>query len=118
MLDCSRSYRLKREEGSGEGMRRIALGRAEKVLEELAEAGDGDLAASIHSARKDLKKLRAAARLIRDELGEKTFRAESRRYRDAGRLLSGSRDAEVKLETLAGLEERCGDELPAAASRS
>jgi CHAD domain-containing protein len=98
-------------------MRRIALGRAEKALEELAEAGDGDLAASVHSARKDLKKLRAAARLIRDELGEKTFRAENRRYRDAGRLLSGSRDAEVKLETLAGLEERFGDELPAAASR-
>jgi CHAD domain-containing protein len=113
----SRSYRLKWEEGSGEGMRRIALGRAEKALEELTEAGDGDFAAAVHGARKDLKKLRAAARLIRDELGEKTFRAESRRYRDAGRLLSRSRDAEVKLETLAGLQERFGDELPAAASR-
>jgi CHAD domain-containing protein len=113
----SRSYRLTREEGPGEGMRRIALGRAERALEELAEAGDGDLAASVHGARKDLKKLRAAARLIRDELGERTFRAENRRYRDAGRLFSSSRDAEVKLETLAGLEERFGDELPAAASR-
>jgi CHAD domain-containing protein len=36
---------------------------------------------------------------------------ENRRYRDAGRLLSGSRDAEVKLETLSALRERF-DHLP------
>ena len=71
-----------------------------------ARPSDGDaLAEAIHGARKDLKKARAALRLIREELGEKTFKRENRALRDAGRLLSASRDAEVKLATLDGLVE-------------
>lgn len=108
----SRSYRLKAKESTAEGLRRIALGRAEKALDELAAAKEGALTAAIHGARKDLKKLRAIVRLIRKELGQGLFRAENRRFRDAGRLLSESRDAGVKLETLAALRERFGDDLP------
>ena len=108
----SRAYRLKTEEDAAAGMRRIAAGRAEEALERLRRASEEELAAAIHGARKDLKKLRAALRLLRDELGGKTFRAEDRRYRDAGRALSDNRDAEVKLATLAALR-RCFDELPA-----
>jgi CHAD domain-containing protein len=107
----SRAYRLKTEEGPSEGARRIAQGRAEKALERL-EGTEGDgLAAAIHGARKDLKKLRGLLRLVRPGLGKKAFEAENRRYRDAGRLLSGSRDAEVKLETLLALR-RHADALP------
>ncbi|HEY4778051.1 MAG TPA: CHAD domain-containing protein [Solirubrobacterales bacterium] len=107
----SRAYRLRTKEDAADGVRRIAVGRAEKALERLGSAGEEDLAVAIHGARKELKKLRALLRLVRDELGKKTFGAEDRRYRDAGRLLSGSRDAEVKLETL--LELRRGfEELP------
>ena len=108
----SRSYRLKTKENPAAGIRRIALGRADKALDELGVADEGELSATIHGVRKDLKKLRAVARLVRDELGEKRFKAENRRYRDAGRLLSESRDAEVKLETLAGLRTRFGDDFP------
>jgi CHAD domain-containing protein len=107
----SRSYRLETGEGAAAGIRRIALGRADSALDNLSMA-EGELATTIHSARKDLKKLRALARLVREELGEERFRAENRRYREAGRLLSESRDAEVKLETLAGLRKRFGDDLP------
>jgi CYTH domain-containing protein/CHAD domain-containing protein len=107
-----RSYGLRRGEGAGEGLRRIARGRAEKALEELAEARDSGLADAIHAARKDLKKLRAVLRLSRDQLGRKLFRAENGCYRDAGRLLSRSRDAEVKLETLAALRRRFGSAFP------
>jgi CYTH domain-containing protein/CHAD domain-containing protein len=105
----SRSYRLKSKEGPAEGVRRIALGRTEKALERLRDGDDGELASAIHGARKDLKKLRGVLRLIRDELGGKAFRTENRRYRDAGRLLSGSRDVEAKLETLLRLHQRFGD---------
>jgi CHAD domain-containing protein len=112
----ARSYRLSGGEDVGEGLRRIALGRAESALQTLAEIDGDDFAASIHSARKDLKKLRAVLRLARADLGKKAFRAESRRYRDAGRLLARNRDAEVKLETLAALGDRFGEELPLAAS--
>jgi len=104
----SRSYRLKKDEAPADGVRRIALGRAERALMRLEEAGADDLAVAIHDARKDLKKLRGLLRLVHDELGKKVFRAENRRYRDAGRLLSCSRDAEVKLETLLNLSRSFG----------
>jgi CYTH domain-containing protein/CHAD domain-containing protein len=112
----SRAYRLKTKEGAAKGVRRIALGRAEKTLERLEGIDGDDLAAAVHGARKDLKKLRGLLRLVRGELGEKTFKAENRRYRDAGRLLSGSRDAEVKLETLLALRHRF-EGLPADSAR-
>jgi CYTH domain-containing protein/CHAD domain-containing protein len=108
----SRAYRLKAKESPGEGMRRIALGRTEKALERLRGVDRDELAGAIHGARKDLKKLRGLLRLVRAELGKKSFKAENRRYRDAGRLLSSSRDAEVKLETLLALQHRF-DDLPA-----
>jgi CYTH domain-containing protein/CHAD domain-containing protein len=112
---ASRAYRLKGKEDPAEGMRRIALGRTERALERLDGVEDDELAAAIHGARKDLKKLRGLLRLVRDQLGEKKFRAENRRYRDAGRLLAGSRDAEVKLETLAHLRDG-STPLPAGAA--
>jgi CHAD domain-containing protein len=108
----SRSYRLKNKESPAEGIRRIALGRTGKAIQELEGAGKGgDFAASIHAARKDLKKLRAILKLVRSGLGDSLYRAENRRYRAAGRLLAQSRDAEVKVETLGALRERCGEEL-------
>ena len=113
-----RPYRLKRKEEGADGVRRIARGRAAKALEELGEAADGDAAAAVHGVRKDLKKLRAVLRLVRGSLDQGTFAAENRRYRDAGRLLGASRDAEVKLQTLAALKERFGTDFPVAAAGS
>jgi CYTH domain-containing protein/CHAD domain-containing protein len=112
----SRAYRLKRREGTADGLRRIARGRVEKALERLHEVDEGELAEAIHGARKDLKKLRSVLRLLREELGRKRFRTEDKRYRDAGRLLAASRDAEVKLQTLRELERCAGERFPAGAS--
>ncbi|HSK49567.1 MAG TPA: CHAD domain-containing protein [Solirubrobacterales bacterium] len=115
---ASRAYRLERKEGVAEGLRRIAGGRADHALAQLRSAAGGDLAAAVHAARKDMKKLRAVLRLVRAELGEDVYRAENERYRDASRLLSHSRDAEVKLATLTALGECFGAELPAEPARS
>jgi CYTH domain-containing protein/CHAD domain-containing protein len=111
----SRAYRLREDEDTATGMRRVILGRLDKAAERLREADDGDaFTEAIHGARKDLKKARAALRLIRAELGAE-FKAENRALRDAGRLLSASRDAEVKLATLESLVEGDeGDEPPGA----
>jgi CHAD domain-containing protein len=111
-----RSYRLRDEEEAGTGMARIAAGRAEAALERLRGIGSGeaDVAEAVHGARKDLKKLRAVLRLLRGTLPKATYREEGRRYRDAGRALSASRDAEVRLATLDVLGEQRGD-LPADA---
>jgi CHAD domain-containing protein len=90
-------------------MRRIASGRARQAAERLRQAErKKDPSECIHAARKDLKKLRAAVRLLRRALGEDLYREENTRYRDAGRLLSGPRDAEVMRETLEGLRARYG----------
>jgi CHAD domain-containing protein len=114
--NSDRAYRLRREEGLGEGLTRIAAGRAAAARERLEgrAADDPGLADAVHGARKDLKKLRTVVRLLREELGERRYRDESRRFRDAGRALSASRDAEVRLKTLAALIEG-GAELPPAA---
>jgi CYTH domain-containing protein/CHAD domain-containing protein len=102
----SRAYRLLDDKDAAAGIRRVIVGRLEKAAERLREASDGDaLAESIHGARKDLKKARAALRLVREDLGEETFKRENHELRDAARLLSASRDAEVKLETLDRLVE-------------
>lgn len=110
----SRAYRLKSKESPADGLRRVARGRTEKALGRLEGAEGEGPAAAIHGARKDLKKLRGLLRLVRQDLGKKAFEAENRRYRDVGRLLSGSRDAEVKLETLLELQHRF--DLPAGAA--
>jgi CHAD domain-containing protein len=108
--DRSRSYRLTRDEGLAAGLARVAAGRAERACERLraASAGEADPATAVHGARKDMKKLRTALRLLRGELGKRAYRRESARFRDAARLLSGRRDAEVKLATLDALAERAG----------
>ena len=107
-----RTYRLRRKEPAAAGIRRIAEGRADDALQQLREGADRDPAQTVHEARKDLKKLRSVLRLVRDDLGEAVYRSENVRFRDAGRKLSGARDAQVKLETLAALRERFGDRLP------
>jgi CHAD domain-containing protein len=67
---------------------------------------DPDPAELVHEARKAIKRVRALARLLRSELGEKEFKRVNDSLRDAGRRLAGARDAEVRLETLDGLIER------------
>jgi CYTH domain-containing protein/CHAD domain-containing protein len=113
----SRAFRLHLDEVAASAVRRVIVGRLGKAALRLREAGDADgdaLAEAIHGARKDLKKARAALRLVRDALGEKTFKRENRALRDAARTLSASRDAEVKLATLDALGDGDGDVPPGA----
>jgi CHAD domain-containing protein len=109
----SRAYRLKRKEAPTDGLRRVAAGRIADALEQLRGESSEDFAGAIHETRKDMKKLRSVLRLVRDEVGEEVYRHENQRFRDAGRLLSGPRDAEVKLATVESLEDRYDGHLPA-----
>ncbi|MBK8293385.1 MAG: CHAD domain-containing protein [Solirubrobacterales bacterium] len=100
----SRSYRFERVNPASE-VRRVARGRVESALKSLRDSDPAARAESVHEARKDMKKVRAVLRLVRDDLGKETFRTENRRYRDAARILSDSRDSEVLVETLEALVE-------------
>jgi CHAD domain-containing protein len=111
----SRAYRIKREEAPTEAVRRIVCGRADDALEHLQEGVDGEPAAAVHEVRKDLKKARSVLRLVRKSIGEDAYGFCNSRLRDAGRTLSGYRDAEAKVETLDALEGRFDEQdLPGA----
>jgi CHAD domain-containing protein len=107
----SRKYRLRRREPLGLGVRLVACGRLDCAVERLRDP-DPDEVEAVHEARKDLKKLRSALRLVRPVLGDDVYGRENARYRDAARQLSGARDAQALAETVNALEERFTDEPP------
>lgn len=104
-------YRLDREDPV-ESIRRVAKGRVDSAVGSLRKGKSEDRAAAVHTARKDMKKMRSVLRLVRDELGRKTYREENRRYRDAARLLSSARDSEVLAGTLRSVLEDYPEEGP------
>ena len=105
-----RAYRLQSDEPLPAEIARIARGRFDHAIEELDGTSGSTPAEAVHNARKDIKKLRSLIRLVRGELGPELAREENAALRDTAELLSGARDADVMVETLAGLE------LPSGAS--
>lgn len=85
----------------------IVDSQAHKGLNNLP--AEEDLEEAIHDIRKRCKKIRAAWRLVRDELGGKEYKKRNRYYRDTARLISDLRDATAIIEALDMLEERFGD---------
>jgi CHAD domain-containing protein len=106
------SYRLQPDESAPDGIRRIARAQIDLAHEQLTGRGERDIGKAVHEARKTFKRVRALLRLARDELGDEVYRRENAVFRDAGRGLSGVRDAAVLVETLDDIRERYGDELP------
>ena len=94
------TFALGEGEPVADGIRRIATGQ----LDEIADHLDVTDETSVHEARKSFKRLRAVVRLSRDQLGDETRRRENAAFRDAGRELSGARDARVLVETLDKLD--------------
>jgi CHAD domain-containing protein len=70
-----------------------------------------DRAHLVHEARKTIKRMRAMARLLRHETGEREFAQTNASLREAGKRLAGARDAEVRIATLHDLRARHPDEL-------
>jgi CHAD domain-containing protein len=104
-------YKLKRREGFADGIARVVDEQLDGAVRQLRGEGDADADEAVHDVRKRLKKSRSALRLARYDLGDATRGAENEVLRRAGRRLSGARDAQVLLQTLAQLE----DELSAPA---
>ncbi|MGH8211523.1 MAG: CHAD domain-containing protein [Steroidobacteraceae bacterium] len=103
--------KLKRDRAGTRSARHIARHRIKSALKTLDRKNTSD--GSIHAARKELKKARAALRLLRDALGESTYKRENTALRDAARPLSAVRDGRVLLDVLSSLAKYYGS--PAAA---
>ena len=96
------AYRLKRSESVPDGIRRIVTGEIDSAAEKLQHCGSKDRDEAIHEARKSLKKIRGALRLVQPELGG-SYREENERFRDIGRQLSDLRDAQAIREVFEAL---------------
>lgn len=92
------------------GVRRIVCEEMESAARQLSGQGDPGRDAAIHEARKSLKKIRGALRLMRPEI-DPVYRLENHWFRDAGLRLSRFRDAGVMIETFDALREKYGAEL-------
>lgn len=91
---------------------RIVTRQIELALDAL-DATSTDLESGVHNARKSLKRLRACYQLIRSA-NKTEFRHKNRLFREIARLLSGTRDRQVLLNTLDSL----GESNPALAQQS
>ena len=104
------SYVLEPEEPLNAGIKRIVREQIDHALEQLIAAPEGQEEA-VHDSRKRFKKVRAALRLVRDEIGEEIYQSENVCYRDAGRRLSDLRNSYVMIKTLDDITKRYLNDL-------
>lgn len=98
-------YRLKASESVPEGIKRIVVEEIDSATEQLSRNDGKNRDEAIHEARKSVKKIRGALRLVQPDLGA-GFRRENRRLRDLGRQLSQFRDAAAIVETFDSVIEK------------
>lgn len=105
------AFRLKTNESVSAGILRNVRKQIEKAVEHLDatpdvhERGDSKTEA-IGEVRKCFKRIRAALRLVREELGEDRYHQENYSFRDAARPLTQVRDAGILLETADKLRQQ------------
>src|SRR4051812_25587729 len=107
----STAYRLLEDEPVGPGIRRVLEAQVDDAVAQLRGEAGNEPADAIHEARKDMKKIRSALRLVRDAIGDDAWRRENDHYQDVARKLSAHRDAEILVESLDALRERFGEAL-------
>lgn len=105
------AYKLKKNESASAGIRRIAREEVDEALE-LLEDKDADPEETVHELRKHFKRIRAVARLVRDELDEETYRRDNDSLRALGRRLASTRDAAARVSALDRLRETYEKDFP------
>jgi len=101
------AYALDFDQSPEAAVHAVGRERLSRARHHLVVRPDG-LATGIHEARKDLKRFRALARLVRGELPRGAYRRANGMARDAARELSGVRDATALLETADALDDAFG----------
>jgi hypothetical protein len=86
--------------------RRALLAQLDETIEQLGKRSRSDVA--VHDIRKQLKRARAALRMLRECIGVVAYHRDNALIRDAARPLTPVRDAKVLLQTLDQLEPKKG----------
>jgi CHAD domain-containing protein len=105
------AYAFDVDETVPEAVQRITDEQVERAVSALEQASGNGLEATVHDCRKRAKKLRGLIRLVRPALG-KAYGPANESFRDAGRELSGLRDAQAALATFDALVVASSDRLP------
>ncbi|MFZ1996757.1 MAG: CHAD domain-containing protein [Solirubrobacteraceae bacterium] len=106
------AYRFEADEGVQEAIVRCAREQLDHAVGELSEGIGADPVGAVHSARKAVKKERSLLRLARGTMSPKQRRRENRALREAARGLSGVRDDDAMIQTMAQLSDRFVGQLP------
>jgi CHAD domain-containing protein len=97
---------LKQGEPAMHGARRVLFDHIDRAIRTLQRHSLADEA--VHEARKEMKRTRAGLRLLREALGETTYRRLNRSVRDAARPLTPIRDAKVLHDALENVLQQGG----------
>jgi len=104
-------YCLKLREPLSKGLKRIFREEIESAVR-LCRHPARQRGVTVHEVRKHLKKLRAALRLTKNEVGKSRWASEDRCLREIGRLVSDLRDAHVRFQTLIQLRGDADQQFP------
>lgn len=103
------TYRLDLTASMAASVREVARSELSKAERDLT-GEELDRAEAVHEARKRFKKLRGLLRLARPALGT-SYTIENKIFRDCGRRLADTRDADAMVECIEALRERYDDDL-------
>ena len=78
----SAAYRLLPREPVDAGVKRVLSAQVDDAIAQLRGEAGTEPAEAIHEARKDVKKIRSALRLVRHEIGDDVWRRENDHYRE------------------------------------
>jgi len=104
------AFQLKPNEPVGEGITRNVRRQIEKAITHLAAKQTSSRRSvpeseAVFEVRKSFKRIRAALRLAREELGTELYREENWCFRDAARPLTEIRDAQILVESVDKLKQ-------------
>jgi CHAD domain-containing protein len=109
------AFELKAKESVSDGIMRNVAGVIEKALKHLSAKNKqrqrGAQDEAVREVRKCFKKVRAALRLVRENLGDDVYREENFWFRDAARPLGEVRDAAMLVETVDKLAKQFAHQI-------
>lgn len=104
-------FELRLDESVDDGLRRIVGEQVDLATWHAERIGEAD--EHVHDVRRATKRIRAVLRLVRNSIGEESYRRDNAVLRDMARELSAARSATMRVATLEALPE-----WPAPAARS